>query len=152
MDLLSAPSFPLQGEGISCRTLASSLELWVRCSFARLHKIRLCKMRPDLAPSKGLDVSDWWVPWERATFSLGNTVLVEVWYHHWWQFFKFTWHSVKYHSPSDPIYLIAFLKNAFWLSICMTLPFFFIGILKKIARWADGALFFEPSMNILEKQ
>lgn len=51
--------FPLQGEGISCRTLVSGIELWVRCSFASLHKIRLSKIRLDLALFKGLCVSVW---------------------------------------------------------------------------------------------
>lgn len=40
-DLPFAPHFPLQGEGISCSAVVSNIELWVRCSSARLCKIRL---------------------------------------------------------------------------------------------------------------
>lgn len=57
MDLPFAAHFALQGEGFSCRAVVSNVELWVRCSFARLHKIGLCKARLDLAASKGLNLS-----------------------------------------------------------------------------------------------
>lgn len=45
-DLPFALHFPLQGEGMSRRAVVSSVEQWVMCGFARLHKIRLCKTRP----------------------------------------------------------------------------------------------------------
>lgn len=53
-DLPFATHFPLQGEGISCGVVICSVELWVRCSFAILCRIRMCEVRLDLAAFKGL--------------------------------------------------------------------------------------------------
>lgn len=54
--LAFAPHFPLQ-EGISFTAVVNNVELLVMCIFATLLKMRLCKVRPDLAVSRDLNLS-----------------------------------------------------------------------------------------------
>lgn len=90
-------------------------------------------------------------PWEWAAFSLGNTVLVEVLDHHWMALLQINLAFSKVSFSSWSYLPNCIFEKCFLVEHLHDLTFSFIDT-PKTARWTDGALFFEPSMNILEKQ